>query len=165
MPSSEAGSSSASSSMRSRKAPPPVQIQRSSTPHNDDGDDDEDNHSQPKSSAGFSSNSNHFPGGLPLPAVKGTIGGIDSPRRHTRGSASISTIRDDSNTPESGQVTPRPKGSDDAEGQEVAERSQPPPPPPPSAKAVFRADPTVKSCLLELKMDKKDEITRLFGVA
>ncbi|KAK8849559.1 hypothetical protein IAR55_004894 [Kwoniella newhampshirensis] len=153
---------SGSSSLRSRSnIPPPVQTHRSSNPSTTGDHDDDD---QPKSSAG--STSIHFPGGLPLPAVKGTIGGIDSPRRHVRGSTSISTLRGEPSTPGSGSLTPQPQNSEKENDQEVNNQNQPPPSaPPPSAKAVFRADPTVKSCLLELKMDKKDEIARLFGVA
>lgn len=51
----------------------------------------------------------YFPGGLPLPAVKGVISGIDSPR-HGRGSPSIGNVNLFSptiglNMPENAQLT------------------------------------------------------------
>ncbi|KIR56679.1 hypothetical protein I315_00858 [Cryptococcus gattii Ru294] len=104
-----------------------------------------------------------FPGGLPLPAVKGVISGIESPR-HGRGSPSIGNRRDIPGSPitpttsitvpaetESAQTTPT--------GGVVVQQEEEYKP-----RVVFRSDPTVKSCLLGLKMEKKDEIARLFGV-
>ncbi|WVR08146.1 hypothetical protein IAU60_005192 [Kwoniella sp. DSM 27419] len=94
--------------------------------------------------------------GLWLPAVKGTIGGIESPRRHMRGSPSVSTVRGD--TP----MSPHAASNAVSTREEQQEEHKPAPP---ASVAVFRGDPTVKSCLSGLKMDAKDEIARLFGVA
>ncbi|OXM79059.1 hypothetical protein C364_03537 [Cryptococcus neoformans Bt63] len=102
----------------------------------------------------------YFPGGLPLPAVKGVISGIDSPR-HGRGSPSIGNGRDipgasvtptASNTVRTEPAQQTPIGEVDVQQEEYRPR------------VVFKSDPTVKSCLLGLKMEKKDEIARLFGV-
>ncbi|AAW43673.1 hypothetical protein CNE02720 [Cryptococcus deneoformans JEC21] len=102
----------------------------------------------------------YFPGGLPLPAVKGVISGIDSPR-HGRGSPSIGNRRDIPGSP----VTPTTSTTVRAEpaqqrptGEVVVQQEEYRP------RVVFRSDPTVKSCLLGLKMEKKDEIAKLFGV-
>ncbi|KIR60007.1 hypothetical protein I314_03858 [Cryptococcus bacillisporus CA1873] len=103
-----------------------------------------------------------FPGGLPLPAVKGVISGIESPR-HGRGSPSIGNRRDIPGSPitpttsitvpaETESVQTTPTGGVVVQQEEYKPR------------VVFRSDPTVKSCLLGLKMEKKDEIARLFGV-
>ncbi|WWC73567.1 uncharacterized protein I206_107539 [Kwoniella pini CBS 10737] len=110
----------------------------------------------PGSSNTTTSSNVHFPGGLYLPAVKGTIGGIESPRRHMRSAPSISTLRDDSSNPPDSASTIQPR----KEGKETT----PPPSPPPASRAVFRSDPTIKSCLNGLKMDRAGEIARLFGV-
>ncbi|WVW86794.1 hypothetical protein I302_108849 [Kwoniella bestiolae CBS 10118] len=114
--------------------------------------------SDPRSGVSAGSSTNvQFPGGLYLPAVKGTIGGIESPRRHTRNATSVSTIRDDSssNPPNSASTIQAHTQRDELDA---------PPPLPPASRAIFRSDPTIKSCLTGLKMDKADEIARLFGV-
>ncbi|KAK6908780.1 hypothetical protein I204_01935 [Kwoniella mangroviensis CBS 8886] len=121
--------------------------------------------SDPRSTVSAGSSTNvQFPGGLYLPAVKGTIRGIESPRRHMRNSPSISTFRDDSSSnPPNSASTIQPSRSSQQDQQERRDAS--PSPPPPSSRAIFRSDPTIKSCLTALKMDKADEIAKLFGVA
>ncbi|WVQ79316.1 hypothetical protein IAT38_001413 [Cryptococcus sp. DSM 104549] len=126
-----------------------------------------------------SSSNVYFPGGLPLPAVKGTRGGIESPR-HVRASPSL-TLRE---TPGSPLQTPSTFRSNTVPHQSASpstpvQRSLPGhslySSTPPRAdeqqtmqarpSVVFKSDPTVKSCLLGLKMEAKDEIAKLFGVA
>ncbi|WVQ75026.1 hypothetical protein IAR50_004635 [Cryptococcus sp. DSM 104548] len=101
-----------------------------------------------------------FPGGLPLPAVKGVITGIESPR-HGRGSPSIGSRRDIPVSPQSPTTT----STLTVRGQSVTDMETPQKPQPSAPVIPFRGDPTVKSTLLSLKMDGKDEICRLFGVA
>ncbi|ORY34854.1 hypothetical protein BCR39DRAFT_515158 [Naematelia encephala] len=108
---------------------------------------------------------------LPIPAVKGTIGGIESPRRnqfspsyigkgHGRES-SISTLRaDNSSTPSSSTPTQTPlplSNTHDPSAENDLDQYQDRP--------VFRSDPTMKSCFDNLKLDGKDEIKRLFYVS
>ncbi|WRT69573.1 uncharacterized protein IL334_006561 [Kwoniella shivajii] len=147
------------STLRSRSHRPPSLRQtdshqsNSSAPHESPARED-----GPKSGVSAGSSNVQFPGGLYLPAVKGTIGGIESPRRHVRGSASISTLRNETPT------TPNSKPSSDTTVQ-PHNPEQNAPPPPPASRAIFRSDHTIKSCLLGLKMDKASEIARLFGAA
>ncbi|WWD04284.1 hypothetical protein V865_002352 [Kwoniella europaea PYCC6329] len=156
--------STSTSELRSRShRPPPLNHVESNEGHPPPGTPPA---SDPRSAISAGSSTNvQFPGGLYLPAVKGTIGGIESPRRHMRNSPSISTFRDDSSSnPPNSASTIQPLRSSQQDQQEQKDAS-PPPPPPPSSRAIFRSDPTIKSCLTALKMDKADEIAKLFGVA
>ncbi|TYJ57791.1 hypothetical protein B9479_001401 [Cryptococcus floricola] len=101
-----------------------------------------------------------FPGGLPLPAVKGVITGIESPR-HGRGSPSIGSRREIPVSPHSPTTT----STLTVRGQSVTDMETPQRPQPSAPVIPFRGDPTVKSTLAGLKMDGKNEICRLFGVA
>ncbi|WWC92917.1 uncharacterized protein L201_007879 [Kwoniella dendrophila CBS 6074] len=158
--------STPSTGNRSNRPPPLEHINshHSQTPsrQNDDPPSSGKEKDSKTANSGGSSMSVQFPGGLYLPAVKGTIGGIESPRKHMRNSPSISTLREgQSSTPTSfnSMSTPTAKPSDqeqEHEGEEIPE-------PPPYSKAIFRSDPTIKSCLTGLKMDRADEIARLFG--
>ncbi|KAK1923532.1 hypothetical protein DB88DRAFT_491543 [Papiliotrema laurentii] len=114
----------------------------------------------------------------PLPAVKGTFGGINSPGRRHLHSPSLNTFRADSpvpyppsmpatptNPPRSGRSDPSEGGEDD-DGQQDQEGSPAPAPNRtvfnPNA-PVFRADPTVKSCFDSLMLDKAAELKALFN--
>nr|ODN95590.1 hypothetical protein L204_04131 [Cryptococcus depauperatus CBS 7855] len=121
-----------------------------------------------QTSSSVSSSHAQFPGGLPLPAVKGVISSIESPRdRQGRGTASIYSTRETPGTPKTPTSHTEPsnqvqhqqlqqggeKVADDEEQRRIL------------TNVVFRADPTMKSAFLSLPMDKKDEIARLFGVS
>ncbi|KAL7425020.1 hypothetical protein Q5752_000707 [Cryptotrichosporon argae] len=82
----------------------------------------------------------------PLPAVKGTMGGIDSPRRALFSPATTATTTLGEDTPR-GSPTPRP---------EVQQQDQQPPRP----FVVFTGDPTVKTTLRALD----ERVAELFGV-
>ncbi|WVQ96116.1 hypothetical protein IAU59_003218 [Kwoniella sp. CBS 9459] len=131
-----------------------------STRHEDDGRVDEGDERASEAGSQGTTNMRQVPGGgLWLPAVKGTIGGIESPRRHVRSSASISTLNPGTPTTANSQPTLQTRNQPQAQTQAQYEPSSG------ARAAVFRADPTVKSCLLGLKLDGRDEIARLFGVA
>ncbi|WVF68580.1 hypothetical protein IAT40_003349 [Kwoniella sp. CBS 6097] len=145
---------------------------RSRNTRHGDGAADQGGDGDERSDAGSNVNMKQVPGGLWLPAVKGTIGGIESPRRHVRSTPSISTLNPGTpttaNSRSHSQQTPNSASSQSPllTQTQIQTYSQPQYEPPTGARAaVFRADPTVKSCFLGLKMDAKDEIARLFGVA
>ncbi|OCF46053.1 hypothetical protein I317_00141 [Kwoniella heveanensis CBS 569] len=111
-------------------------------------------------------NMKQVPGGLWLPAVKGTIGGIEK-AISAEFRLTLSIVHQQLNpisTPTTPSQPPHSASSQStlrahAHYQEQYE------PPTGARAAVFRADPTVKSCFLGLKVDARDEIARLFGVA
>ncbi|WWC65977.1 uncharacterized protein I303_108599 [Kwoniella dejecticola CBS 10117] len=138
-----------------RGSPGPSSSRTQQQEHDDPRSDDTNT-----ASASVAGSNVQFPGGLYLPAVKWTIGGIESPRRHMRSTPSISTSRYDSSDSPMTSSTIQPRKTQEDDSQET----QSPPPPPPASRAVFRSNPTIKSCLSGLKMDRADEIARLFGV-
>ncbi|GFZ50003.1 hypothetical protein JCM24511_07756 [Saitozyma sp. JCM 24511] len=99
--------------------------------------------------------------GRGLPAVKGTIGALESPRRAVfPPSPSIATLR--SATPDydipptpspSHPLIPRPSSTHLQDGQHAA--------PVP----VFRTDPGLRSCFDVVPLEAREELRRLFGVA
>ncbi|ORX37818.1 hypothetical protein BD324DRAFT_650363 [Kockovaella imperatae] len=107
-----------------------------------------------------------------LPAVKGTLGGIESPRHRHRHTPSMSTVAGDEHLPHpSGSSTPIPSNSKASPlYPEISQMSQWAGSSLYAASTtrssrqatMFRSDPTLKTTFDTVPLEKKDEIKRLF---